>query len=197
MRNMLEAKVPEPARAYALQLWTTKPFEMAITAPRKSKYGDFRMREGEAYPLITVNAGLPPYRFLLTYVHEVAHWYTYAGYGKNVAPHGREWKMTFQKLMIPLLHKDIIPHPLLQVLVHHMVSPKASAGGDPRLEQAFRALEQPAASPSLLELPTGAEFKLNGRLFRKESTRRTRALCCEVKSGKKYLVPLAILVEPK
>ena len=191
MERVLRRKTPEPSVPYALQLWVDKPFEFSLKPSRKSKLGDFRMMPHYPYPLITVNANLNPYRFLMTYVHEVAHWYTVDLYGKNVPPHGKQWKATFQKLMIPILDKTIWPEPILKVLVPHMINPKASSGADARLEMAFKAFDEGKKDVlTVLHIRAGEEFLLRGRRFRKEQNRRSRAICCEVATGKKYLVPL-------
>lgn len=191
MEMVLRRKTPEASVPYALKLWVDKPFEFSLKPSRKSKLGDFRMMPNYTYPLITVNANLNPYRFLMTYVHEVAHWYTLDLYGRDIPPHGKQWKHTFQKLMIPILDKTIWPEPILKVLVPHMINPKASSGADARLEMAFKAFDEGKKDVlTVLHIRAGEEFMLRGRRFRKEQNRRTRALCCEVATGKKYLVPL-------
>lgn len=192
MERVLQHKVPEASIPYGLQLWVDKPFEFSLKPSRKSKLGDFRLLADYPYPLITVNANLNPYRFLMTYVHEVAHWYAHDQFGNRIAPHGQHWKATFQKLMIPLLDQSVWPAPVLKVLVPHMINPKASSGADAKLELAFKAFDEGKKDVlTLMHLKPGEEFLLRGRHFRKEINRRTRALCTEISSGKKYLVPLA------
>jgi predicted SprT family Zn-dependent metalloprotease len=39
---------------------------------------------------------------LLTYV-------AFEKYGRNIKPHGQEWKHTFQQLMVPYIHEKFIP----------------------------------------------------------------------------------------
>ena len=46
---------------------------------------------------------LNPYRFLMTLVHEVAHLVAFQKYGRAIKPHGKEWKFTFQTLMLPFI----------------------------------------------------------------------------------------------
>jgi hypothetical protein len=196
MLMVLRRKVPGAAIDFALQLWVDKPFEFSLKPSRKSKLGDFRLLPDHSYPLITVNANLNPYRFLMTYVHEVAHWYAVDRHGKNIPPHGKQWKDTFQKLMIPVLDTSVWPESLLKVLVPHMINPKASSGADARLEMPFKSFDEGKEGVlNLMQLKAGAEFLLRGRRFRKEQNRRTRALCCEVMTGRKYLVPLAAEIQ--
>jgi hypothetical protein len=48
----------------------------------------------------------------------------------------------------------------------------------------------------LSDLVPGKRFLLSGREFEKGETRRTRVICLEVKSGKKYLVAQLAKVKP-
>jgi hypothetical protein len=48
----------------------------------------------------------------------------------------------------------------------------------------------------LSDLLPGKEFLLSGRKFKKGETRRTRVLCEEVDSGRKYLVSRLAKVKP-
>jgi SprT protein len=41
----------------------------------------------------------------------------------------------------------------------------------------------------LSDIPRGSIFELRGRWFKKEETKRTRVLCQEMKTRRKYLVP--------
>jgi hypothetical protein len=37
----------------------------------------------------------------MTLIHEIAHLVAFEKYGRNIKPHGQEWKHTFQQLMVP------------------------------------------------------------------------------------------------
>ena len=136
---------------------------------------------------ITVNEDLNQYAFLITYLHEIAHlvtglefdppvWRTgetaCRTYGRRqVAPHGKEWKKNFKKLIEPLLLNDIssgpsrngtdregglttagniFPDELLHPLIKFSRNPKASSYTDFELIKALhRYDEKPASQPSV------------------------------------------------
>ena len=56
---------------------------------------------------ITINNDLNKYRFLITLIHEMAHLVTFKDMPRS-KPHGKEWKINFQRLMLPFLHPEIL-----------------------------------------------------------------------------------------
>ncbi|MEB2786243.1 SprT-like domain-containing protein [Algoriphagus persicinus] len=191
LQQILAQKLPSTAVNYAIELWEIEPFSFKATATRKSKLGDFRYRRDRLIQTITINADLNPYQFLLTYIHEVAHLHAFVRFGIDIAPHGPEWKATFQQLMIPLLSINFFPIDLLIPLRKHMKSPKASSARDLFLMKEMSKYDNKSINPEnvfLSDIKPGNRFLLSGREFEKGETRRTRVLCQEVKSGKKYLI---------
>lgn len=199
LKQLLSQKLPTSAVGYALALWEKEPFSFKTTSTRKSKLGDFRYRRDRKIQTITINADLNRYQFLLTYVHEVAHLHAFVRFGMDIAPHGAEWKSTFQQLMLPLLSTEFFPIDLLIPLRKHMKNPKASSTSDLFLmkEMSKYDTDNPHQEAFFLaDLLPGKRFLLSGREFEKGETRRTRVLCQEVKSGKKYLIAQLAKVVP-
>lgn len=130
LRQILSKHIPANSLPYCLRLWEEKPFNFTISKSRKSKLGDFRYRRDRGIQTITINGDLNPYQFLLTFIHEVAHLHTFLNFGIEIAPHGQEWKQTFQKLISPLLSVQVFPRDLLIPLQRHMRAPKASSAQD-------------------------------------------------------------------
>ncbi len=156
--------------------------------------GDFTFRAGRRQQ-ITINADLHPYLFLTTYLHEVAHLIVHLQFGHRVEAHGPQWKNTFKQVMAPMLNEEVYPKPLLLLLKRHMENPKASSYSDSKLTAAFRRYDAAKACVTLLShLPVGTIFQLQKRWFKKGEIKRTRALCVELKTRKKYLVPLDVEV---
>ena len=188
--STLQLHIPAPAVEYCFNLWLKYRFAFKLRKTRITKVGDFTFRTGHT-PLITVNADLHPYSFLITYIHEVAHLEVHTVFGHRVEAHGDQWKETFQELMIPVLNTDIFPEDLLMVLTRHMASPKASSFSDSELTAALRKFDKNQASIVLLsQLPEGSVFGLHGRWFKKGKPKRTRVMCREVNTKRDYLVPL-------
>ena len=186
---------PGAALSYCLRLWKEGNFHFKITRKRQSKLGDYRFSPDKGHQ-ITVNQDLNPYAFLITYLHEVAHYQVQTTYKRRKAPHGKEWKTAFRNLVLPVMNEGIFPTALLRSLENYMDNPKASSCADPNLTQALRQYN-PAhqQQPLLDELPVGAVFGFQGRQFRKVEKRRTRVLCEEVKTRRRYLISAIAEVE--
>ncbi|MGK7397870.1 MAG: SprT-like domain-containing protein [Candidatus Cyclobacteriaceae bacterium M3_2C_046] len=197
--DIFQKYLPGLAVSYCYELWIRYRFSFKITRKRNTKLGDYRFNPQTGTHLISVNHNLNPYAFLMTYIHEVAHLVTYLQEKKHWAPHGQEWKRNFRQLMTPLLIPEVFPAKLLTVLKKHMINPKASSYSDPQLILVFREFDQPAAlqpqQVCLAHIQSGEQFKFNQRWFAKEKLVRTRVLCREIKTGKKFLISQLALVE--
>jgi len=66
---------------------------------------------------------LNPYAFLVTYLHEVAHFLTYQRHKNLVNPHGQEWKNAFGELFDPILDSELLPGELVPVLKAYLKIP--------------------------------------------------------------------------
>ncbi|SDS04220.1 hypothetical protein SAMN04515667_1277 [Formosa sp. Hel1_31_208] len=187
MQDNLKAYIPENAYDNVMSLLDHDHLIVKVKTERKTRHGDYkRMPNGKHQ--ISVNSNLNSYRFLITLIHEVAHFEAYKNYGKFIKPHGIEWKHTFQHLMLPFLNPDIFPSELLPLLAKHFKNPKASSDTDVPLAFALKQFDLPNDKTFIFEVPLHQTFKLyNGRTFRKGLKRRTRYECVEVKTGKIYL----------
>ncbi len=195
VHSLLQKHLPPPALNYCLELWYFYKFDFKLRKSRLTKIGDFTFRTGKT-PRITVNQDLHPFMFLTTYIHEVAHLEVHQKFGHRIEAHGQEWKNCFKELLNPMLTKEIFPEDLLESLSAHMADPMATTFSDPALMKIFRKYDEKASAVTLLsEIPAGSVFSLRNRWFTKGETRRTRVLCQELKSKKKYLVPLDAPVE--
>lgn len=185
---ILQTHVPSAAVPYCVELWNKSPFDFRLRKSRISKIGDFTFRKGQT-PRITVNKDLNSYLFLITYIHEVAHLMVHQTRSRSA--HGAEWRNMFQQLLQPLLNEQFFPADLLKELRRHMIDPMATTFSDPTLSKVLRAYEHPSTTKTLLsDIPEGSVFEIRGRWFKKGMKRRTRILCQELNSRKKYLVPI-------
>jgi hypothetical protein len=200
LRLIFQTHLPQPAIPYCINLWQKVPFSFKVLSPRVSKLGDFRYRKDRKIQTITINADLNPYQFLLTYIHEVAHLHAFEKFGMSHSPHGQEWKKEFQSLMEPILNDSVFPKDILIPLRNHMKNPSASSARDLFLMKEMSKYDIPAQAQEeevfLSDLMPGKQFILSGRKFKKGETRRTRVLCEEVDSGRKYLVSRLAKVNP-
>lgn len=177
--------LPRNAIGEARDLIKKYPCHFKIVKKRSTKHGDFRRyRDGRVQ--ITINNDLNPYRFLITLVHEFAHLVTFREH-KNVRPHGREWKINFQRLMLPFLTSEVFPDEILRSLAAHMMNPKSSSDGDINLSMELRKYDLDNDKTLIFEIPDKSRFQYKNRTFVKERKRRSRYECIEVLTHKKYI----------
>ena len=94
LNNISEEFFPE--RAFPLFIKMLKPHDVRIRVKRKrsTKYGDFNPScKTSKTPIITVNNDLNPYFFLITLLHEFAHYLVWKDGHHYAKPHGRTWKI--------------------------------------------------------------------------------------------------------
>jgi len=168
-----------------------------IVKPRSTKLGDFRVRTKGEIPEITVNGNLNPYSFLITTVHEFAHLKTYLEHSFKVAPHGSEWKQNFVSLMYPFVELNTLPKDIEAALLKSFVNVKASSCTDIHLQRVLKNYDSIESHEIILErISKNSTFVLQNKVFRKGILRRTRFLCEELTTGKKYLINALATVIP-
>jgi hypothetical protein len=187
MFEVLKPYLPENAFAHVQSLFKNDKIIVKIKKDRKTKHGDYK-RLPNGMHQITINESLNKYRFLITLTHEIAHFETYENYGRFIKPHGKEWKRTFQRLMLPFINPEVFPVEILPVIAKHFKNPKASSSADSDLVLALSRFDQPNGKRYVFELPIGSKFKMdNGRQFKKGNKLRKRFECIEIHTGKLYL----------
>ena len=187
MHTTLLDFIPVDAQTLVSDLLTIEHLDVKVKSERKTRHGDYRQLPNGKHQ-ITVNSNLNPYRFLITLVHEIAHFEAYDKFGRFIKPHGKEWKQTFQHLMLPFLRPEIFPIELLPLLANHFKNPKASSDTDTQLALALKQFNETNDKTYVFEVSLGQVFKLyNGRVFKRGNKRRKRFECVEVNSGKLYL----------
>lgn len=188
--------LPERAIAKCASLIAGHKVVIHVVRNRKTKHGDFRVQPKRPVS-ITINAMENPYRFLLTFLHEWAHYKVFTSYTFRKKPHGKEWKSAFQQMVAPFLEGDIFPESLLIPLKKHMQNARATFDADANLSMALRAFDPPNNKKCIFELEQGALFNAqDGRVFSKDAKRRTRFVCTCVKTKKQYLFPPFVEVSP-
>lgn len=185
--DRLQEYIPQNAILKVIDLLDHDNLTVKVKNERKTRHGDYKRLPNGKHQ-ITVNSNLNSYRFLITLIHEIAHFEAYKNYGKVIKPHGIEWKYTFQHLMLPFLNPEVFPLELLPLLAKHFKNPKASSDTDTQLAFALKQFDEPNDKTYIFEVPFGSTFKLyNGRVFKKGEKRVKRYECVEMKTGKLYL----------
>jgi len=187
MASVLSKYLPEKSIESVESIIKTYNVHLKIVNERRSKHGDYRPLPDGRHQ-ITVNANLNKYRFLITLIHEIAHLLVFIKFKQRVKPHGIEWKLTFQQLMLPLINPHIFPDQLLPVIANHFKNPRASSDTDARLSIALKQYDVATNKYYIFELEFGSLFSLeDGRVFKKGKKLRKRYLCKEVASGREYV----------
>lgn len=189
-KEILAKHLPENALALFITYIDQHPINLKITNARSTKLGDFKAPFRGQPARISVNGDLNPYSFLITLIHEVAHWVIWEKHKnfRNIKPHGKEWKQEYKILMEPYLTSFIYPESLLSVYKKHMVNPKASSSSDIHLMKELKKLDLRASEPILADLNLGADFQFRGANFKIMKKNRTRFLCQEKKSKRNFLI---------
>ncbi len=204
LTEILQKHVPAEAVDYCVQLWENKHFSFTVSRTRSSCYGNHSFRSDKGHH-ITVNHDLNPHAFLLTYVHEVAHLKTFEDNQRTflqkmlkrrpkIDPHGEEWKRSFQVLMQPILNERFFPESILQPLQLYMQNPKASSVSYHPLAKVLHLNEK--EGDFLSDLAIGQLFVFRDKTYKKIETRRTRILCEEQATKKRFLIASIAKVEP-
>ena len=187
MQYELQEYIPKASVPKVLKLLKHDNLMIKFKKERKTRHGDYRKLPNNKHQ-ITVNANLNKYRFLITLIHEIAHFETYKAHGKFIKPHGLEWKRCFQHLMLPFLNPEVFPEDILPVLATHFKNPKASSDTDVNLSRVLKQFDEQNDKTYVFEIPFGNTFKLyNGKIFKKGNKRVKRYECIEIKTGKLYL----------
>ncbi len=188
MSEVLQKYLPEHSVSSCFELIKANNVHLKIVNERQTRHGDYRKALNGKHE-ITVNSNLNKYRFLITLVHEISHLVAFEKYGRFIKPHGNEWKITFQHLMIPFIRPQIFPNQLLPLLARHFKNPKASSDTDATLSLALKQFDvQDATKNYIFEIPYGTTFKIkNGKVFKKIALRTKRYECLEIATNKLYL----------
>jgi hypothetical protein len=188
MSEVLSKYLPEHAVINCFELIKVNNVHLKIVNERQTRHGDYRKALSGKHE-ITVNANLNKYRFLITLIHEIAHLAAFEKYGRNIKPHGNEWKLTFQQLMLPFIRPEIFPHSVLPLVANHFRNPSASSDTDARLAFALKQFDDRKSDVYFIhEVPNGSKFRIqNGRIFQKKGLRVKRYECLEISTGRLFL----------
>ncbi len=161
--EILSKYIPKNAIELVDEILLNHPIHIKIVNNRTTKHGDFkRFKDGSLQ--ITINNNLNKYQFLLTLIHEIAHLVTYKK-SKRVKPHGVEWKLSFQHLMLPFLQPSIYPPNILPILANYLKNPKASTGADVKLTYALKQHDEMSGKNFIFELQHGSIFTFNKKIL--------------------------------
>ena len=187
MNETLSKYIPEHAVKPVFELIVANQVHLKIVNERVTRHGDYRKGANGKHE-ITVNANLNKYKFLITLIHEISHLVAFEKFGRNIKPHGDQWKYSFQILMVPYIRPENFPANLLPLLARHFKNPTASSDTDATLSLALKQYDEQNDKSYIFEIPYGSVFRIsNGKIFKKIALRVKRYECLEINSGRIYL----------
>lgn len=187
IRNKVLNYIPKSSISLVENLINENNLLIKIVKIRKTKHGDFKkFRDGSSQ--ITINHIDNKYRFLITLIHELAHFRVNRNLIRRVKPHGTEWKKTFQLLMLPFLNNTIFPNKILSDLANYLKNPSATTDSNINLVISLSKYDVESSTVFLFDILNETLFQHNkNKIYKKIGKLRKRYICEEIKSKRKYL----------
>ncbi len=165
------------------------PGKILLVKPRKTKLGDYRIKQLKKEPVITINNNLGPISMLITLTHELAHHIAFTHHGLSIRPHGKEWKHHYGRLLSALVSEDIFPDSLNPYIKNHLSSPSYTSTVDDALFLTVQREENSTSNKTrVAELKPGQVFSFRDKgEFKLLKKRRRLFLCKSLGNQKEYL----------
>jgi len=187
--HALAEYLPEGALEPVLDYLHRYKIHLTITRERNTILGDYRHAIQQKNHRISVNGNLNQYAFLVTLLHEMAHLLAFEQFGNRIAPHGKEWKNEYSKVLAQFLLKKVFPADVEKALLKSIQNPSATSCGEEHLMRVLKKYDRRAEHEVLVEeVPEGQLFQTrDGRTFRKGEKLRKRHKATDVNTGLVYL----------
>lgn len=189
-RAILERFLPADAVDWVADYISRHDIRMLISRSRTSKLGDYRWPQPRhPFHEISVNGDLNPYLFFWVFLHEAAHLEVHLA-GIKTTPHGSAWQEAYARLL--LTHCRIFPPEVQPLIGHYATTLPLKPSLTRSIEDTLRHYGQCGTPATRLDdLPAGSVFLLKShrsRTFRSLEKRRTRWLCEDLATGRRYTV---------
>lgn len=197
-RRILANHLPEQTVDWVYGYLDHHRVHFHITRGRATKLGDYRWpREGHDYHEMSINGDLNPYFFLWVFLHEAAHLETHLRY-ERVSPHGHEWQHEYACLITA--HASLFPPEVQPLLMRYVKSIPLNRNILRQIETLLRRFDPDYNEEDHITLDSlcterkdivGLRFRLKNRpevVFECVERRRTRWLCLDTASGRRYTV---------
>ena len=194
-RSKVLNHIPKSSISLVENLINENNLLIKIVKIRKTKHGDFKkFRDGSSQ--ITINHIDNKYRFLITLIHELAHFRVNRNLIRRVKPHGTEWKKTFQLLMLPFLNNTIFPNKILSDLANYLKNPSATTDSNINLVISLSKYDVESSTVFLFDILNETLFQHNkNKIYKKIGKLRKRYICEEIRSKRRYLFSPVTRVE--
>lgn len=189
IKDGLSKYLPENTIDLVCSYLPKKNLEISVVNDRVTKLGDFRpMSKICKYHRISVNGGLNPYSFLITFLHEIAHLYVFEKYGSRAKSHGCEWQLEYTGLMFPILEQHLLPDELHNAMFQHFPFPTASSNADQNLVMALRKFDKNPEILTLNDISINETFIFQKNIYQKIKKLRSFYYCIRVVDKKPFRI---------
>lgn len=185
----LEKYLPQNTLSYLRKWFSDYSIHIKVTKNRNSKLGDYRKLRDNSHE-ITINSTLAPQLFFFVLTHELAHLIAFEKFGRRIAPHGNEWKLTFREMLLESV--DVYDEDLKAIIIKFSQSPKANFMASPDLVKYFHIENQDDDEVYIEKLYKGENFIYRSEKYLLEGLIKKNYLCVNLVTGRKYsFKPLA------
>lgn len=169
---------------------------LKIDHPRTTKLGHMKHDKRNNTFVISLNNNLSPTKFFYVFLHEYAHLLV-AQKHKTYKPHGYEWQLDFFKLLQDAIQKNFFNASVAQSIIQEFFMDGVfSRQRDFNISRTIDQADQIQPSLYIKDISIGTTFMLkNGMQFVLLEKKRTRFLCKEIHSNKKYLISSYAIVD--
>lgn len=170
--------------------------QVKIETPRSTKLGYMKYDINNDFFIISINNNLSPSKFLYVFLHEYAHLLVAQNY-KKPKPHGYEWQIAFFKLLQDAIQKELFHASIAQAIIKEFFYDGVySKQRDFSVSITINKVDHTTQSLYIKDLKIGTIFTIkNGMQFQLLEKKRTRYLCNEIKTNKKYLISSYAIID--
>lgn len=165
-------------------------FILKITKHRNTKFGDYKPSFKNNQPRITINGNLNKFSFIITLLHELAHFNTFKKSGSFVKPHGAEWKTEFKRLLNFAFDNQIFPKELKdEIINNYFINDDYSYTAHSNIINVIDKILNNINIKKLEDFQVNSNLLLkNGMKIKIIEKKRTRYLCKCINNNRMYYV---------
>lgn len=187
--NLLEEFFPKEGVPFFRKWIEHHAIHFVVTRDRASKLGDYKKLPNGGHK-ITINATLSPDLFFFVLTHELAHLIARETYGREILPHGSEWKHTYRNLLLESI--SVYPKDLQPLIVQFSKAPKANFMASTDLVRYFFKDKLEKNEVFLCDLDIGHSFVYRKQEFKIFGRNKKTYLCKNLVNERVYhFQPLA------
>ncbi len=192
---ILKPYLPENSLTEVREMIEKYQVNIRLAKNRKRIHGTYYRPTKHDGHRISINQNLNPYAFLITFLHEFAHLYSWV-YDHSFQ-HGKIWQKHFSSLLLRFITLKAFPIDIETALLLHIENVKSSDFLDvnlSRILQKYDNIDLKENEAMLADIPVSAFFSYNNKTYINQGLMRKYYLCKDIATNKKYRFhPLALV----